>query len=320
LSTNAAGPCDELSALIDRTYNFKPSKLSAEQQNTKAAEMDKVWNLVENGPKEMIPCLKTEIRARTADSFFRFNASNLVYKHDQSLESKHLLINAYAGVDLGDINLRYWLPYMAELGREGLDVSKPGETWIRFSNPLYYLPQHGTRPVDKGVGALALFGSMDESKATPVLSKLASEEGADFRSIVIWLLINQATPESDAEVKKLAAKLQKPLADRVLNEVANPQRIVPREGTEKTSRVVIIKALEDLLADKPGLWMKLVADVPDGERDMAKELTEKELTLLRKVRRMYAANATPHSPIWYSTFTQVINTIRLKAAGTSSVK
>lgn len=306
------GPCEDLKALVDRTYSFKPSKLTPAERNAKSDAMDRVWSLVDGNPTVFIPCLKAEINVRKADGFFRFNASNLILKHDRSDESKRLLINAYAGVDLADINLRYWLPYMSALGFEGFDVSSAGETWIRFPKPEYYLPQHGSRPVDKSVGSLAIFGSMDESKATPILARLASEENADFRSIAIWLLVSQATQEADAAAKKVAANLPLPAKDQILNDVANPKKIIPREGTAKTSRVVFITALENLLGGKPELWQKLVVDVDDGERDMAAELTEAELPLLRKVRRFYAANATPHSPEWYSTFTKVINTVRTK--------
>ncbi len=152
--------CDELKGFIDKTYGFKPSKLTAEQIDAKSAELDRVWNMVGKNTKVLLPCLRAEIEQRKDDSFFRFNASNLLYKHDHSVETKKLMIDTYSGADLADINLRYWLAFMAEFGEEGLDVTKAGEAWIRFPKPIYYLPQHGTRPIDKGVGALAIFGSM----------------------------------------------------------------------------------------------------------------------------------------------------------------
>jgi len=311
-SVNAGG-CDDLKALIDRTYNFKPSKLTAAQIDAKSMQLDVVWNKVGSNPKELLPCLRSEIDLRKSDTFFRFNASNLLFKYDQSLDTKKLMIETYSGADLADINLRFWLPYMAQFGLEGLDVSKAGESWLRFPKPMYYLPEHGLRPVDKSVGALAIFGSMDESIATPALARLAAEDGTDFRSIVIWLLVNQATTESQSEAKKLAATLPQPLADRLIQDATAPKLIEPRADRPKTSRDQFIKALTSLIAGKPEQWVKLTVEVPDGEKDLVAVFTDADLPLVRKARRRYAANATPHSPEWYSSFTQVINTIVAKS-------
>lgn len=307
--------CDDLKGLIDKSYGFKPSKLTSEQIESKSNELDKVWNLVDKNPKVLLPCLVSEIHIRKDDSFFRFNASNLLYKHDPSVKTKELMIETYSGADLADINLRYWLPYMAKFGEEGLDVTKAGQTWLRFPKPVYYLPQHGPRPIDKGVGALAIFGSMDESVATPVLAKLASEENTDFRSIAIWLLVKQATSDSDKAVTELATKVPSPLSDRLIQDVSKPKLVAPREGTPKTSRETFVKAMNELLEGRPDSWIELTVEVSDGERDMVAVMSEADLPLIRKVRRKYAANATPHSPDWYETFTQIINTLRSKKNG-----
>lgn len=310
-AVNAVGQtCSDLKTIIDKTYGFKPSKLTAEQIDTKSSEMDKVWNMVGSKADDLLPCLRTEVGIRKTDTFFRFNASNLIFKYDQSTETKKLMVQTYSEADLADINLRYWLPYMADFGRTGLDVSRAGETWVRFPKPLYYLPQHGVRPVDKGVGALSLFGSMEESIATPALARLANDENTDFRSIVIWILVNQATDESDSAVLSLSQKLPLPLAGRLKQDVTSPQLIEPRIGKPKTSRESFTKAMKELLDGKPEAWSKLTDDVPDGEKDMVAVMTSADLPMIRQVRRYHAANATPHTPDWYTSFTQIINSIR----------
>ncbi len=306
--------CDELKALIDKGYNFKPSKLTAEAINTKSSDLDKVWDLVGRNTKVLLPCLRSEIDQRKTDSFFRFNASNLLFKYDPSLETKKLMIDTYAGADLADINLRFWLPSMAEFGKEGLDVTKAGETWVRFPKPVYYLPQHGGRPVDKGIGALAIFGSMDESLATPALARLAAEENTDFRSIALVILMNQATPEAKQAIVDLSQKLPAPLAERLKQDIANPKLIEPRQGAPKTSREEFTKAMTELFAGKSDEWIRLTSEISDGEKDMAVVLTAADLPLIRKVRRYYAANASPHSLDWYLTFAQVIKTIQRKSS------
>ncbi len=302
--------CDDLKELIDKTYGFKPSKLTAEQIDAKSAELDKVWNIVGKNTIVLLPCLRAEIAQRKEDSFFRFNASNLLFKHDQSVETKKLMIDTYAGADLADINLRYWLPYMAEFGEDGLDVTKAGEAWIRFPKPVYYLPQHGPRAIDKGMGALAIFGSMDESVATPVLAKLAAEENTDFSGIALVILVNQATSESTKAVLALSSKFPTPLQERLKQDVTKPRLIEPRQGKPKTTRDEFVRAMTDLINGKSDSWDKLIVEVSDGEKDMVAVLTAADLPLIRKVRRHYASNPTPHLLEWYTTFAQVINTIQ----------
>lgn len=265
--------CDELKQIIDKTYGFKPSKLTAEQIDAKSSELDKVWNMVGQNTTVLLPCLRSEIVQRKSDSFFRFNASNLLFKHDQSVETKKLMIETYSGADLADINLRYWLPYMSEFGTEDLDVTRAGETWIRFPNPVYYLPQHGARPIDKGIGALAIFGSIDESIATPVLARLAAEENTDFRGIALVILVNQATPESTQAVLSLSSKLPTSLQERLKQDVTNPKMIEPRQGKPKTTREEFVKAMKELIGGKPDAWDKLTVEVSDGEKDMVAVLT-----------------------------------------------
>lgn len=308
-SANAA-PCDELKALIDKTYNFKPWKLTDEERGKKSDEMDVVWNMVGKDTATYLPCLRSEIAKRKTDLFFRFDASNLLFKHDPSVETKKLMIEVYSGTDLTDVNHRYWLRHMAKFAFEGLDVSKAGETWLRYRKPPdYYLPH----PVSKSLGALALFGSMDESLATPTLARLAAEGNTDFQDIVVSLLINQATPRSSDEVAKLKARLPRAAADKMEKEIAAAKLIVLREGTPKMSRDGYIKAMSELLDGKPLNWVRHIREVPDGERDMVVVLTNEDLPLVRKVRRYYSAIGTNQAPEWYELFTQVINTIAAKS-------
>ena len=66
------GACSDLRSLVKSTYKFKPSKLTDAQRKNKSAEMDKVWNLVEAHPAEMLPCLIAEMEAPAVDTWFLF--------------------------------------------------------------------------------------------------------------------------------------------------------------------------------------------------------------------------------------------------------
>ncbi|MEO6654803.1 MAG: hypothetical protein ABIO36_01845, partial [Pyrinomonadaceae bacterium] len=198
--------CVEFQRLIDQTYNFKPNKVTAAERTAKSAEMDKVWEKVKADSKTLVPCLKNALNAPTANRFFKFDGSTLLFNVDQSEESKKILIKSFAATDLDDIDLRNWIAYILRFGLEGLDTSAAGEAWLNAENPGYYLPEHGTLKIDKEIGSLSIFGSMDEVFATPSLAKLAAGTDPKKSEIAVDLLMDQATPESLREVRKLNPK------------------------------------------------------------------------------------------------------------------
>jgi hypothetical protein len=305
-----AAPCDELKVLIDKTYNFRPSTLTNEEPGAKSDEMDIVWKTVAKDKAVLLPCIRSEIAQRKTDLFFRFDASNLLFKHDRSVDTKKLMIEIYSGADLTDIGHGYWIAPMARFAFEGLDVSKAGETWLRYRKPP---EQHLPRPLSKSLGALAIFGSMDESLATPALARLAAEANTDFQEIAISLLIDQETPRSREEVKKLKSKLPRAIADSIEKKIASSKLIDLREGTPKMSRDGYIKALTEFLDGKPTSWLRHTREVRDGERDMVVVLTTADIPLIRKVRRYYISIGESPAREWYELFTQVINTIEAKS-------
>lgn len=305
--------CAELKKQIDSTYNFKPSKLTETQRNDKSNKMDEIWEKVKADPKTLLPCLREEINLRTKDSFFKFDASNLLITLDQSAESKKLLIKSYAEVDFNDINLSYWMPYTSVLGYEGFDTSAAGENWLKFPKPQYQLPQHGTLSVNKEIGAIIIFGSMDESIATNALSKIANQANHPGREIAVQILIQQATPESFQELKKLDQNgLSEAAKQNINNLLSKPKLLTLREGEPKITRQQYLDALKELTKGKAESFMKLTIVVPDGEKDAVAVLKKEDIPLVRKARRFFAATANPHSADWYKSFTEIILTLMLK--------
>ena len=308
-----SSPCDELKKLIDKTYNFKPSKITPSERDAKSAAMDNVWEKVKANPKDLLPCLQKEINSRSDDKFFKFDASNLLIQLDRSSESKKILINAYAEVDLSDIDLSYWMPYIAVLGYEGFDTSAAGENWLKHPKPEYYMPQHGNLPVDKATGAFIIYGSMDESFATPALSKIAAQETHPARELAVLLLMQQATADAYRELKKLNQKGLSDITKQNINVLlTKPKLLAPREGELKITREQYLEAFQQLTNGKPQAFMMLATQITDGEKDAVAVLKQEDIPLVRKARRMFAASANPHSAEWYKSFTDILMALAWK--------
>lgn len=298
--------CVELQKMIDATYNFKPSKLTEAEKDAKSAAMDKVWNAVKANPKELLPCLRKEIDARKNDSFFRFDASNLLVQLDQSAESKKTLIKAYAEADLEDINLLYWLPYIALAGYEGFDTSAAGETWLKYPKSQYYV-RGGTLAVNKEKGAVIIYGSMDESIATPVLAKIAAQETHPAREIAVRVLMQQATPDALRKLKKINQKGLSDGTKQSLNVLlTKPVLLKPREGEPKITREKYLDVFQKLVDGKPQEFLRIATADPDGDREVIVVMKQEDIPLIRKVRRAFISQATPHSVEWYDSFTEIL--------------
>ena len=61
------GDCTEFQSLVDKTYDFKPTKLSEAQQTAKSAEMDVIWEKVK-ADKKLLPCLRTALESPKANA------------------------------------------------------------------------------------------------------------------------------------------------------------------------------------------------------------------------------------------------------------
>ena len=299
--------CTEFKKVIDATYNFKPSKLTDAERTVKSKKMDIVWATVKDDQKSFLPCLRAEIASPPENTFFRFDASGLLIQYDQSADAKKTLIQAYSEVDFADIDLRYWMPYVTKFGYEGLDTSAAAGAWLRYPDPGYYLPEHGAIKIDKETGALMAYGSMDEAIATPALATIAARAEHPGRETAIRLLMQQATPESFTELKKIDASGLSPRTTADLNALlTKPVLLAKREGTPKITRQKFLDACQQLIAGKPDLFIEMTSDSPDGERDALAVLKEEDIPIIRKVRRFMMLSANQHSAEWYDSFTKIL--------------
>jgi hypothetical protein len=304
--------CDDFRALIKATYNFKPSKLSDAERDAKAGAMDKVWATAKAAPKELLPCLRAALESPDADQWFRFDGSNLLVELDPSHESKAVQVRNYTNVDLDDVHPQVWVETLARRGAEGFDVSEAGNRWLTYPRARYFLPRHGAYEVKAFEGALFIYGSMDESLATPALLKIVSRADHPGREHALWLLMSQATPDSLRALRQIDASAFSEKAQRSLRVLLNSPELITPRAKPKTSREEFLKAFQGMVSGKWDLFFNLVSEVPDGEKDVVAVLRPEDVPLVRKVRRLVIANANPHAMEFYNSFTSILMTMTWK--------
>ncbi|HEX8634067.1 MAG TPA: hypothetical protein VF703_07940 [Pyrinomonadaceae bacterium] len=302
--------CADFQRDVKTTYNFKPALLETEAESVaKSAAMDRFWNAVKAKPNELLPCLRAALADPQSDPWFRFDGSNLLVSVDPSPASKAEQVRQYTAVDLGDLNLEVWVSTLARRGAEGFDVSEAGARWLAYPNAKYYLPQHGAQEVDRLLGAIFIFGSMDETQATPALLKIAGAAEHPGRQNAISLLLMQATPEALRGLKAInLAGLSEGAQAMIRRHLERPVMITPRERP-KTSRAQFLKAFEDAVKDDWKKFPELEREVSDSEKDAVAVLKPEDVPLVRRVRRKRIAHANPHAANDYVSFTQILMTM-----------
>jgi hypothetical protein len=302
--------CADFNQLIKSTYNFRPALLANDaERNQKSAAMDKVWETAKANKNELLPCLRKAIEAPDANLWFRFDGSNLLVSLDPSEASKKLQIQNYAAVNLDDVDLSVWVGALARLGAEDFDVSSPAERWMAYPQANYFLPRHGAARVDKLLGGLFIYGSMDEAYAAPALLKIANSPTHPGRDTAISLLISLATPEAITGLKGLdQSTLPANLRSVLQNHLTKPNLLQPR-AQPNTTREQFLKAFNDAAKNDFTYFFKLVEEVPDGEKDVVATLKAEDIPLVRKVRRVMISKANPHAAEFYGSFAQILMTM-----------
>jgi len=301
--------CVDFERTIKSTYDFRPALLSDSERNKKSAAMDKVWTAVKSRQIELLPCLRKALADPQANNWFGFDGSNLLVSLDPSRSSKVEQLRNYSNVNLDDVDLRLWVSTLSQLGAEGFDVSGPGERWLSSSNATYFLPEHGALQVDKFLGAIFIFGSMDETQATPALLRIAGLADHPGREIALSLLLMQATPEAIRGLKSIDQSKLAPRAQAILRDHLDRPQLVTKRESPKTSREQFLKAFTAFVSGDRMPFATLVSQVPDGERDVVAVLKPEDLPLVRKVRRLMIANANQHAAEYYVDFTKIIATL-----------
>jgi hypothetical protein len=308
-AAQAQQSCTSFQALVKATYTFKPSQLSEAQRDTKVVAMDKVWNAAKANPRELVPCLRTMLESTDSDPWFRFDGSNLLVSLDPSPESKAIQVRHFTNTDLGDVHLAIWIQTLARRGSEGFDVSEAANRWLTYPKARYFLPRHGAFEVQTFHGALFLFGSMDESQATPALLKIVNQASHPARETALLILMDQATPESLRSLKQIDTQgFSYKTRQSLRTLLSKPQLFTPR-AQPKTSRAEFLEAFNELLIGRGEKFIRLITEVPDGEVDVVAVLKPEDLPLVRKVRRRMVANATPHAVEFYDSFTKILMTL-----------
>lgn len=307
------GQCDAFNQTIKQTYNFKPVNFSETQRNAKSAELDQFWNQVRQSPKVLVPCLRKALREDTSASFFSIDGSMLLVDIDPSQASKALQVKEFIDADLDGTDLEFWVKTMARRGVEGFDTSEAGAKWLAYPNAKYTLSLHGGYPVGSFLGAVFIFGSMDEDLATPVLARIANQVAHPHRDDAVAILTSQATPAALRALRALNTAGLPPGAQQSLRAFFEKPNLLKPRAHPKLSREENLRAFEGIVNGDYSVFREMVMKAPDGEVDAVATLLPEDIPLLRRARRASISRCSQHAVSDYASFTAILMALNSKS-------
>ncbi len=302
----APGQCDAFQQSIKQTYNFNPALLNEAQQQAQSARLDIFWNRVRQARAALLPCLRQALKDDHSPSFFAIDGSMLLVDVDPSGASKALQVRKFVEADLDGADLEYWVKTMARRGVEGFDTSAAGAKWLSYPKAKYNLAMHGGFPIDSFLGAVFIFGSMDEELATPVLLRIVNQLDHPHRDDALAILMSQATPAALRALQQVnAAGFPAGTGQSIRELIENPKLIKPR-ARPILSREENLRAFQGIIDGDYSAFRELVAKAPDGEADAVATLRTEDIPLVRRARRASISRCNQHAVSDYGSFTQIL--------------
>ena len=301
-----AALCDTFQKTLRNTYNFNPARMTDAEVKAASAKLDVLWNQVRQSRAGLVPCLREALTADTSGGFFAIDGSMLLVDQDPSRASKALQVRKFIEANLDGTDLEYWVSTMARRGVEGFDTSAAGAKWLSYPKAKYNLSLHGDFPVDSFIGAVFIFGSMDEELATPVLLRIANQLGHPHRVDALAILMSQATPAALRALKQVnPVGFPAGTGQSIRELVENPKLLKAREHPKLTREEQLI-AFQGIIDGDYTAFREMVMKAPDGEVDAVATLLPEDIPLVRRARRASISRCNQHALSDYASFTKIL--------------
>lgn len=182
--------CKAIAETEQKLYGFRPPKLSDSERKQKSEAMDSFWQMVKRSGQQGVACLRPLLEKQT-DAFAVFDEASLLYSLDRSPDSLDIVARAVAKTDMADIQPADYVRMGLALAKQGLDTEPIARNYINANSDVTaYLPEHGAYRLDRGAGAILLFGVLPSDKIDDALSAEVKSSNPDTRNAaaIAWSL------------------------------------------------------------------------------------------------------------------------------------
>lgn len=278
ISCRAQSVCDQLSALKQKTYGFKPFGMSDKQMEKKSAELDKFWELAKKNKAEAAPCIKAMLLAEQNDSYFCFDASSLLLSLSEEPQYVDAVVAGLEKSDLKDLQLEPYLRICFYLGGKGKDISNLALKLISYPKARIPLVQHAItlNAVD---ASLFLYNVMGTQKAESALIKAIDSGNPTAKANAAMVLNLISTARGDSAVN--VAVKQKILPDSVSAFIEKDKQAfkIPANCSGSISRAEVLQQLKSAttISASQEIMCSAYKNLLPGDEETVREARQKSM-------------------------------------------
>ena len=127
---------------VDNLYNFKPSKLTKKEQETKVPALDNFWNKIKNDTTTFLPLLRNELNAIGHNPYFYYDGASLLLSLTNTKEDKTIVSNAISKCDISDISRKFYVKTLNSLANDGINVTNAAIKILEDENYSFFIAEH----------------------------------------------------------------------------------------------------------------------------------------------------------------------------------
>lgn len=177
----------DLSKQIDEIYNFKPSKLTKNEQETKLPALDKLWNDVKKDTLNLLPLLRKELKSNGHNPFFYYDGAALLLSLTNNKSDKELAVESMSKTDIEDIDRKIYVKTLNSMANEGIIVTKAAIKILTDENYSFFIPQHFLTFNQGYCLTYMLVPQTDKSYVDTLISIFSSLKPSSQKSVIATL-------------------------------------------------------------------------------------------------------------------------------------
>jgi hypothetical protein len=256
-------------AEVQRLYAFEPHNATKSQINAQSERLDAFWRQVKAEHAVLIPALATELQDKSNPSFFYYDGSKLLLSIADTAENREVAAQAFARVDLRDIDPTDYFYSVHTIASTGGDATSAALHILDDPAFKVIVPQHALTLGQNYSLVYLLLVERPELWLEATKARLAVERDAAAQKSILLALWYSQTDTADELIKNAldASELTpeaRAWAAQLLNRSASFEKkrkavgTLPLESDLKVQRRLRMKAVSDeALEDLDELTLKI---------------------------------------------------------------
>jgi hypothetical protein len=200
----AADACSALTATKTSTYGFRPSQLAPAQFAEKLKGADAFHEQVKAAGPAGVACLGNLIVAEKADTFFAFDAAQVLSVIDASGDSDSAIEAGLLRADFADASVPRYLDVALQLSHRARDIGKIAAHYLHAPAVDTVFPGTNDK-LDRTTGTLLLYGSMSPDLVDSYLAQEVKAPEPYVRDAAAAVWVTNMTERSFAGIAAMGS-------------------------------------------------------------------------------------------------------------------